>query len=818
MIYRFLFMLLGLGSSLVSVAQVELSGRFIGDDGPIIYSNVALYSSPDSSLYKVETTNEEGQFRFYEVASGSYFFVSSYIGLEDYRMDDITVGDDNIEFGELEMVASGVQLETAIVTAKRAMVEVKPDRTVFNVQGTINSVGDNGLNLLRKAPGVTIDNNNNVSLLSRSGVLFYIDGKRMPLTGDDLAAYLENLPAEQIDRIDIISNPGAKYEAQGNAGIIDIKLKKDKSLGANGSASATYSKGKFHKSNTSVNGNYRNKRLNVYGTLGYSDGIGYEASTFDGYQNGFRLFSQATFKGDRIGKTARIGTDYFVGKNQTFGVLVNYNKRTEDGRINNTNIISSNTNVDNYDTTPADIIIPYADIDSIVKANNSNYITRKSITYNLNYRYDNGTTSINADADYGAYNNTSTDIQPNDYFDKDDNLLRSNDFYFDTPTDIFISTLKLDYETEVLGGRLGLGTKYSKVKTNNTFLFYDGAISDTILNRNKSNLFDYNENVLAGYLSYNRTLNEKWNLSSGLRVESTNTEGILTTFNPDLYEPPLKRDYINVFPTLGLTYAVSQGNTLSFNYGRRINRPDYNVLNPFRRQISELSFANGNPSLKAEIVNNFEVGYTLKYRYNIKAGYSYTQDKITRLIGIDQSDPKASFINWDNLAEVQVYSLNLSLPFQVTEKWSAFVNLGGSHKQNKATYPNGVIDLGVWNYNLFAQNTFTLPHGISAELSGYYAGPGIWGGVFTYEESWALNLGVQKRFLQDKLNLRLSVNDIFDQAYWSGYSDFSGLLSYGQGDWDNQRVSLSLSYNFGNKEVKSRKRETGLEDEGKRVK
>jgi len=247
-----------------------LTGKLLDSTGEgVIYANVVLYSAIDSSLSKVETTNDDGDFAFQSIKPGNYYMVASYIGMQDAKVDNISLADgENKEIGTIEMAATAFELETATVTARRAMVEVKADRTVFNVQGTINSTGDNGLDLLRKAPGVLIDNNDNVTVLSRSGVLFYVDGKRLPLRGEDLSNYLRNLRAEQIDRVDIITNPGAKYEAQGNAGIIDIRLKKNENHGTNGSISSNTSKGQFWSQNVNFNGNVRNSNLNSYLQLG----------------------------------------------------------------------------------------------------------------------------------------------------------------------------------------------------------------------------------------------------------------------------------------------------------------------------------------------------------------------------------------------------------------------------------------------------------------------------------------------------------------------------------------------------------------------
>jgi iron complex outermembrane receptor protein len=242
------------------------------------------------------------------------------------------------------------------------------------------------------------------------------------------------------------------------------------------------------------------------------------------------------------------------------------------------------------------------------------------------------------------------------------------------------------------------------------------------------------------------------------------------------------------------------------------------VLNPFNNQLSELSYQKGNPTLSPEIVNNIELGYTYKFRYNFKIAYSKTIDQITRLIGPDENDDRANFISWANLTDQTIMSFNASLPFAITKKWNAFFNLGASYIDNQADYGDGaIVDVQLFTYSIFQQHSFNLSNNFTAEISGYFSGPGVWGGVFKYEESWALNLGLQRRILKDQVNLKLSANDVFYQSGWNGYSVFNGLFSEGSGRWDSRNVSLSISYNFGNQLVKSRKRKTGLEDEAERI-
>jgi hypothetical protein len=333
-----------------------------------------------------------------------------------------------------------------------------------------------------------------------------------------------------------------------------------------------------------------------------------------------------------------------------------------------------------------------------------------------------------------------------------------------------------------------------------------------------SNRFEYDENVFAGYVNYARKINDKWNFSAGLRAEQTDATGDLQAFVPELQEPPVDLNYLSWFPSGGLTYQATRTSLWSLNYSRRINRPDYNVLNPFNNRISELSYEKGNPFLSPEIVNNVELGWTWQYRYNFKIGYSKTKDQITRLIAPDEQDDRAGFISWDNLAEQNIWSASASLPMTVTKYWDAYFNVSGQHQANEADYGNGaVVDVKRFSYNFFMQHTLKMPYKIQGEVSGWFSGPGIWGGVFRYESSYSLNLGLQRKFLNDQLNVRLSANDITYQSGWDGYSRFNGLYSEGSGRWDSRRVSLSVSYRFGNENVKSRKRKTGLEDEADRV-
>jgi len=797
-------------SFLSQVNAATISGQLQNNDGTAVdYANVALYSAADSSLYKVEVSDENGNFKLQGLKAGSYYLVASFVGLDDLTKKDIQLAaEEDLQLGVLQFGAASIELGEAMVTAKRSIVEVKSDRTVFNVEGTINSVGTDALSLMRKAPSVTVDNNDNITVLGRAGVLLYVDGKRLPLSGEDLSNYLRNIPAEQIDRIDIITNPGARYEAEGNAGIIDIRLKRNKEHGANGTVNGSYSKGRYERYNLGVSGNYRNKLMNVFGNVGFGEQKTYHDIIFTGAQNGIQLDEINDSTNDRDNTNYRIGSDFFIADKHTIGFMVSGNQAIQ--KEENKNRIAIG----------AAEIEPLV-YDSILVADNLGNGTRDQSQYNLNYRYNDRKTdrTLNLDLDFGRFENESERSQPNTYFDPTEtSILTKNDNAIETPTKIDIYTFKLDHEQKFLGGKLGLGSKLSRVESDNTFLFFD--VNGDVLQQDdqRSNIFDYNENVYAAYVTYSGAFHPSWSYTAGLRFEQTDADGQLQVFDESLSEDPFNLNYPEWFPSAGLTWQVKPMHTLALNYGRRINRPDYNVLNPFESQLSEISLMKGNPFLNPEIVNNIELGYTMNYMYNLKIGYSRTANQITRIIGPDEEDDKTNFIEWRNLDDQTVISGNLSVPVQIKKWWSAFFNLSGSYIDNQSDYGDGAtVDLQVFSYTIFQQHTFTLPAGFTGEISGYYSGPGIWGGVFKYENSWSLDIGLQKRFLNEKLNVKLSASDLFFESGWNGVSEFNGLRSEGSGTWDSRRVTLSATYNFGNQNVKSRKRKTGIEDEAGRV-
>lgn len=774
-----------------------------GEGAPLAFANVILKLGQDSSIAKVGYTDDAGLFEIVNVPEGSYWLTISFVGLPEKNTEVFELNSGQVfELPAMALEASPEELEGVTVTATRPLVEVKPDKTVFNVEGSVNAAGNTAFELLRKAPGVVIDNNENVTMLGRAGVQIYIDGKPSQLSGADLASFLKSMNSTEIDAIELISNPSAKYDAAGNAGIINIKLKKDKSLGANGSVNLGAASGRANVYNTSVNGNFRDKKINVFGNYSFNDGA--NPQNFNLYREQFGLtFDQRSKQNaEWMSHNVKVGADYFLNDKHTLGLIVRAN--LNEGEFSNVG------------QTPIGRV-GFTSIDSILVSESYNNNERQNYNYNLNYVFNGENSTVNFDLDYGMYRNDGFAFQPNYYRDPTGEItLQERIFENERPTNIDIYTAKLDYETNFLNGKLGLGAKSAIVRTDNTFNFYNVINGVSTIDVNRSNQFEYTENVNAAYANYSRQF-EKVNISLGLRMEQTNSTGELTSLVPE-NDNTVKRSYLDFFPSGGITYTPNQDHSLQFNFSRRVNRPSYQDLNPFEMQLDELTFEKGNPFLNPEYAMNYKLTHTFKYRFNTSFSYSRTTDQITRIV--DTQDATASFITWRNLAEMENYSLSFSAPISITKWWSTYTSITGYHVQNRGDYGGDrIIDLSATAMNLYTQHTFTLGNDWKAELSSWYNSPAIWEGTFRMDSQYSIDAGISKSLLDGRVNVKLSISDIFRTTPFSGESQFGPLFMRINGDWDSRRVRLNFSYRFGSNEVKSaRRRQTGLEDESSRIK
>lgn len=766
------------------------------------FATVVLHKAADSMVVKGTLTDEAGTYAWEGIGAGRYYVVAQLMGNEQVSSAAFDYAGGAYTVPALTLRANN-ELKTVTVTSRKPLVEVQADKTILNVEGTVNSTGLNALELLRKAPGVTIDNNENISVKGKNGVRILIDGRETPLDGKDLAAVLKSFQASEIAAIEVISNPSAKYDASGNAGIINIKLRKNKALGTNGNVSIELVQGITPKTSPSASLNHRNKKINIYGSVNAHYGDWRNTNIFLREQNGMKFDQKSEQTDENRNHRARIGTDWMLNDKHTIGILAS-------GRLNDGSFYSNGNTVI---TALSENVT-----ESVLHAQNTVIQSRKDLNINLNYRYADTTgRSLNIDVDRGGYFIRNNSYQPNRYWLADESaILYERNFRMIMPTDIAITTAKADYEQKWWKGNLGLGAKISNVRTDNTFDLYNVFPTEEVKDKTRSNRFEYTERTQAAYVNYNRPFG-KLQVQTGLRLEHTNYMGDLTAENGQ-GKPQVKNSYTELFPSAAVTYPFNKTLGVNITYSRRIDRPSYQDLNPFEYRLDEMTYQLGNPNLRPQFTNSFEISPTFKGQPALTLGYSRTRDVFTQFL--DTTRVRATYITQANIADQRNYTLTLNAPLPFKKFGEGFLSLTGYRSQFEAKLREGVAFSQAFTaFNLYGEHSVKLPKGFSVQLSGWYNSPSFWGTMRSNAQG-AMDVGIKKKVADGKGEFKLRFGDVLRTANWGGYAVFTpGLQMRMRGTWESRTVTLNFSYRFGSAEVKgARQRKTGLEEEGNRIK
>ncbi len=788
------------------VMAQSISGTVKDESGkPFVGATVTLVKAADSAAVKFSVTKAEGVFSFEGIAAGTYRVKTTHVGYNNSFSDIINFGTEDVKVADAVMRKLSADLAAVVVTASKPIVEIKADKTILNVEGTINSVGTDALELLRKSPGVMVDKDDNLSLSGKNGVRVYVDGKPSPLSGTDLADYLKSLQSSNVEAIEIITNPSAKYDAAGNAGIINIRLKKNKSLGTNGSVNAGWGVGNFPKYSAGINLNNRGKKTNIFGNYNYNYFKG--ANTM----NSHRSILDSIFDGRNsmvnksMNHSYKAGIDYYIDKKQTVGVMVN-------GMVNDNSMRSNSVTNIVYAPTKLDV--------RQLQANNKSDGNRDNINANANYRFADKGKELNIDLDYGRYNINSDQLQPNVYYDPNGVELYRNVYHMISPTHIDIYSFKTDYETDFKKGKLGFGAKIGFVNTDNDFKRYNVFGATQQYDSARSNRFDYKENINALYVNYNKQY-KGFMVQAGLRAEQTNLKGMSYGFSENgskyiPYKDGFDRDYIGLFPSLAVTFNKNPMSQWGLSASRRIDRPAYQDLNPFEFKLDDYTYMKGNVNLKPQYTNSIGITHSYKYKLNTRLNYSHVTDIFAQLM--DTAEISKAFMIKKNLASQDVVSLNVSYPF-MKKKFTSFINFNSSYSKYKADYGTGrKIDIDVFNVGLFMQNSLKFGKTWTAELSGWFNSPSVWQGTLKSKAMGGADLGLQKIVFKNKGTVKASMGDILNTMRWAGSSNFAGQNTKVRGTWESRVFRLNFSYRFGNAQVKAaRQRKAALEEEQKRT-
>lgn len=780
------------------------------DQKPISMVSITLLRAKDSLLVKMNATDKSGTYLFESIPSGSYLISASSVGYTTKFSGRFEITTQDVVVADLILEKNSTQLAGVTVTTRKPLVEVKADRMVVNVEGTINATGNDALELLRRSPGVLVDKDDNISMAGKNGVELYIDGKPSPLKGADLANYLKSMQSANIEAIELITNPSAKYEAAGNAGIINIRLRKDKSLGTNGSLNAGYNVGIFSRYNGGINLNHRNKKINLFGNYNYFQGMFHNHQTIyrDQADSIFNQFSQMT--GSRVSHNFKAGMDFFINKKNTIGIMAN-------GNISNNEM-----NNDGPMTIAAKAT---GIVDRLLKSNTNIDAKRNNLNANLNYRYaDTSGRELNVDADYGNFDNQMTQYLPNIYYKADGTTeLYRNVYRMIAPSKINIYSLKADYEQKLGKGKLGFGGKTGFVETKNDFQRYTVINNSEVYDRDRSNKFDYDENINALYVNYNRPF-KGFSIQVGLRGENTVSKGRSTgeklngsgQYIP--YDSTINKNYTDLFPSAAISFTKNPMSQFNITYSRRIDRPRYENLNPFEFKLNDYTYAKGNTALMPQYTNSYGISHTYKYKLTTSLNYSHVKGMFVQVL--EPVDNSKILQTTKNLATQDVASLNVSYPFMY-KSFTMFNNLSANYSYYKANFGNGgIIDRDAFNLQYYVQNSYKFgkKKDWTAELTGLYLSPFIWEGVFKGKSMGFVDLGMQKNIMQGKGTLKASVSDIFKTMRFIGEGNYAGVYSRVAANWESRQFKLNFTYRFGSAQIKSaRQRRTGLEDESSRA-
>ncbi len=791
--------------------QTTISGQITNQSGnPLAGATIYLNDVKDSSIVKIAISNTKGYYEIGQVKAAKYFISASFNGYAKNSTNAFAVTDGKITYiPSLILLIAGKNIAEVIVTGSRQkpMIEVMAGKTIFNVENNINATGSNAFELLQKSPGVTTDKDDNMSMQGKTGVRLYIDGRMMQMQGQDLANYLKSINSGDIEAIEMISNPSARYDAAGNAGIINIKLKKNNTIGLSASLTGGLNIGKHLKTNEGISLNYRNKNVNLFSNYSYAWSS--NDNTFDMYrvQNDtvYDQKNNQNIKGSA--QNVKAGGDFFISKKSTFGFIYS-------GNFTNNTTFS-------YSRTPSSAINT-GNINRILYATNTIPAKVKNQNINVNYRYaDTAGHELNIDIDHGFYESRKTSYQPNNYFTPEpETFIYEKNYRNNTPINIAINTQKIDYVTPLKNGKLSMGAKLSHVKTDNTFILYNVIGGQDIVDLKSSNIFLYKENINAGYVSYFTPLCKKLTMQAGLRVEHTVTNSKLTRLYQTMRTPgedTIRRNYTGFFPSLAFTFAMDASNNFDLSYSRRIDRPNYIDLNPFEIRVDELDFIKGNPYLRPQYTNSIQLTHTFRNKYITSANYSHISDFNTFII--DTAKINQNYVSKKNVGNEDIASINFSMVIDVTKWWNVYSNVliyNSRYQANTSTKKD--ININITSFNINADNSLRLGHGFTAQLSAYYGSPFISLGTFKSKAQGFIDIGLQKKIWRDDAIIKITCTDVLHTLKWQGESKYDGTHIIASSTWETRQLRLNFSYRFGRTQVKqSRQRSTGNEDESQRT-
>lgn len=771
---------------------------------PLAFCTVSLLKA-DSTLLTGTVTDEQGAFNLTIPQEKPLLLRISFVGYHTYRQTLRNTAEQLPDSLFLQPVSE--TLEDMVVVGKLPLIEQKMDKLVVNVESMLSIQGEDAIALLRKVPGVSIDKDGNIKRNGKD-VSVWIDGRPSYLSGEDLQALLKGTAAETIEKVEVIAHPSAKYDAAGEAGIINLKMKRSRLEGFNGNIAASYTSQPykqyyFQQGNGSAMLSYRssisNSVLNVSG--GGYDNFSVVTSTNSVPDTQLQQKEYSLTNNLGYYTSVRFSNDFFINKSNTLGFIFSYNGGE-----------GKKPQLDYH----SEIVIA----DSVAQRGNieeENFDNRYNYTANLNYTLvfnEEKSSEITFNADYVSSNNYGEQDKLYSYMQGNDETPFSYKLYNKhTRNRMNVYSGKADFQHALSPNYfLEAGAKYAHTTTqyDNQQWMMSSSTPPVAGDPDKTQL-RYTEQIGALYATFSAKLSEQWTIKGGLRGEYTD---VLGTWG----DTATTQRYFNVFPTVFVGYTPNEKHRFSFSYTSRINRPGYWQLNPIAdTHGSEESYLYGNPAIKPSLSHNLQLDYGWGYHVNLSAGYSYANNVPTAVLF--KLEGLTKHYRWENFATSQNGYLSVSLSeLPIVKNWlTTTAIISGMLTVFDETISNPlqqIIPLSIYGYAYGSLNLL-LPKRFRIELSGWGASPTVWA---YSRQNWvgSMDLSVKKNFLKDdRLSVTLTVADVFNSGKTTLVQEISGNNSIYTQEfrWNSTAARVSLSYRFGNNGQPTKRRNVGNVEE-----
>jgi len=794
-------------------SEVTISGNVIDEETkePLEYATIVVFSKLKNAIITGGITDSKGDFSI-PVEIGAFDIRIEYIGFKTQIIENKRItNDENI--GKFSLILDAEALDAVEIIAERTTVEFRLDKKIYNVGKDLTVRGGTVSDVLDNVPSVSVDVEGNVALRGNDDVRILINGKPSGLVGLNSTDTLRQLPAESIERVEVITSPSARYDAEGSAGILNIILRRSKLQGLNGAMTLNTS----YPTQAGVSGNinYRTGNLNFFNTTGYSyretPGNSYNNTEFfNGDNPSTFLKEERIFERERKGLNTNLGVEWYVNKTSSFTASMVY--RNSDNASNTTNILdeigSNNSITRNIRLDPEiedDKTIQY----SLNYDNQFNGDSQHKLTFDFQYEK-------SEESETSLINQNRIDVENVETREKQDRIL-----------------LQADYVKPVgKEGQFEMGYRGQFQNLNSDFLVENtNDNGDTFfINTDLSNDLAFSQYVNAFYTQYGNKLGDKFSYLFGIRLEGTRV-----TIDQETSGDFEKKNYTQLFPTANLAYEISEDASITLGYNRRIRRPRSYFINPFPSRSSATSIFQGNPNLDPSTSDAFDIGYLNRFGKVTLSTSVYFQHAtntfnfITRETDlyyifetnqtISQNDPDFDQINDDfdlvpiikrgpvNLATNDRFGFEFTLSYRPTKKWSLNGNFNVFQSITRGDFEEQNFDAENLSWFMRLNNKYTLPGEIDWQTRLFYRGPNetaqsISAGVFSTD------LAFSKDLFEEKASLALRVSDLFNSRKRISESFTSNFRSDSEFQWRQRTYTMSFTYRF-NQQKNQRQRRGG---------